>query len=485
MKSFSLVVLVLCAVVALPLAAFPASPEIFLADEPEIYLLIDKLEGYGLLPGLMTDDRGLEAREVAREAVKAVDVEDPFAEGMLQFLRLEGTPRMDFRLRAGFEDSRHGEISPNSQGLPIQKDWAFRLGGFFRDAPTDWLALQARGDYVTGGKDGRRTGRIEETSVRIGWPQGTLEAGRFSLWWGPGRHGSLLFTTNAEPLIGTRLRNPRPIPVGGWFRFLGLFQYDLFLSRLEKDRPIPHPYLAGMRLALKPKPWLEIGASRAMHFGGEGRSVTSSTLIDTFTGKGENDPNGAGNQLASFDAKVRLPLRGQPVVLYMEGGAEDHSSGWKPSKWAWLGGIFLPSIGGEKRFDFRLEFADTYDSAHGTGIWYRHLASGEGYAHAYKGQVLGHHLGTDARDFFAEAHYFILPASYLEINADLTQRFFPGPAREETRRFGAGLVLWLSKSLRNETRFSVRKVSNENGVPGMDGTDSTFQLMMAYQYRGF
>jgi len=38
-----------------------------------------------------------------------------------------------------------------------------------------------------------------------------LEAGRFAVWYGPGRHGALLFTTNAEPLIGVRIRNPRPI----------------------------------------------------------------------------------------------------------------------------------------------------------------------------------------------------------------------------------------------------------------------------------
>jgi hypothetical protein len=49
---------------ALPAVALPASPEIFLQEEPETYLVIDKLEGMGFLPGLMTGDRGLEAREV-------------------------------------------------------------------------------------------------------------------------------------------------------------------------------------------------------------------------------------------------------------------------------------------------------------------------------------------------------------------------------------------------------------------------------------
>src|SRR3990172_8432714 len=131
MKSFTLVVLVLCAILALPLAAFSASPEIFLVDEPESYLLIDKLQGLSLLPALMTGDRGLEAREVSREAANAEEIEDPFVNGMLRFLRLGGEPEWDFRLRAGFESSRDGRVPPNAQGLPVSRDGGLRTGGFF------------------------------------------------------------------------------------------------------------------------------------------------------------------------------------------------------------------------------------------------------------------------------------------------------------------------------------------------------------------
>jgi hypothetical protein len=465
-----------------PSTALSAGPEIFLQEEPESYLIIDKLQGFGLLPGLMTGDRGLEAREVSREAGNAVETGDPDVDGMVRFLRLGGEPDWDFRLRAGLGYSREGRVPPNAQGLPVLKDGDIRVGGFFRGAPADWMALQARGDYLVG-TDGERIGRLEEASLRLGWAQATLEAGRFSLWWGPGRHGALLFTTNAEPLTGIRLRNPRPIPLGWWFRFLGLFQYDLFVARLEADRPIPHPTLAGMRLAVKPKPWLEIGVSRAIYMGGEGRSVTWSTIGDALTANKENEPNGPGNQLASFDVKVHLPLRRQPVVFYVEGGAEDHAIGWQPSKWAWLGGVFLPSIGDLKETDFRIEFADTYDSANGRGIWYRHAASNGGYAHSYRRQILGHHLGTDARDLFLETHYFFVPSSYLELNVDLTQRFWPGPAREDSRRISAGFVHWFSRNVRAEGRLAYERISNEGGISGNDSRETSIQAALAYQYR--
>src|SRR3990170_2384264 len=130
------------------------------------------------------------------------------------------------------------------------------------------------------------------------------------------------------------------------------------------------------------------------------------------------------------DEKAPLPLRRRPVILYVEGGGEDQSGSGVPSRWAWMGGVFLPSIGAMKKADLRIEFADNLDfnsQRHHPGVWYQH---GQ-YPHRYRGQILGHHMGTDARDLFIETHYFFLPTSYLELNADITQRDFPGSERED------------------------------------------------------
>jgi hypothetical protein len=474
-------VLAVCMVSAFPAVAFSAGPEIFLLEEPESYLAIDKLEGLGFLPGLMTGDRGLEAREVAGEAQKSYGTTDSFEDGMLRFLILGAEHRYDFRVRAALESSGDGRVPPNAQGIPVPKDGGVRVGGFFRAAPFDWAALQGRGDFLAG-FDGDTIGRVEETSIRLGWPQATLEAGRFSLWWGPGRHGALIFTTNAEPLIGVRIRNPRPIPLGWWFRFLGLFQYDIFISRLyDEGRPVPDPILSGIRLAVKPAPWLEIGASRAMQFGGEGRGNGISDWWNAFKGTTANDPGSEGNQLGGFDLSVTLPFRVQPIRFYLEAAGEDQAEGHivpLPSKWAFLSGVFLPAVFGSPRWDLRVEVAQNHLRGNGP-FWYVHPE----YPHRYRGQILGHPMGTDAKDLFIEAHYFLLPTSYLEANVDFTQRYSPGPLREDTKRVGAGLVLWLTKNWRNETRLAVTSVSNENGISGADSTDLSFQLLMAYQYR--
>ncbi|TFG59337.1 MAG: capsule assembly Wzi family protein [Deltaproteobacteria bacterium] len=454
-----------------------AGPEIFLQEEPETYLAIDKLEGMGFLQGLMTGTRGLEAQEVAREAEKDKEAGDPFTIGLLRFLQLSAAQRYDFRLRAGLEYSGDGRVPPNAQGWPVPEDGGVRVGGFFRAFPADWVSLQARGDILLD-FSGNNTGRVEETSIRLGWPQATLEGGKFSLWWGPGRHGSMLFTTNAETLIGIRLRNPRPILLGGWFRFLGLFQYDFFVSRLDDDdRPVSDPLLSGLRLAIKPTPWLELGASRVMQWGGEGHSESLSTFFDVFLGKSESPGNTPeGNSLASLDAKIRIPFRAQPVVLYIEAGGEDQSGSGVPSRWAGMGGIFLPSIGEVKKADFRIEYGDIFTSKR--EVWYLH----GGWPHRYKGRVLGHHMDTDGRDLFLEAHYFLPPSSYLEANVDITRRDFPGPEREEIWRASGAIIAWLTKNLRAVGRLTFEDVSNENGVSGQDSSDVIFRGEIAWQF---
>ena len=354
----SAVAVLVCVLLALPTAALPAGPEIFLRDEPEAYVLIDKLQGLGLLPGLMTGTRGLEAREVALEAGKEGSYGDPFVDGMLRFLKLEGARDLDFRIGGGLGYSNDGYIPPNAQGVPVPDGAGYRVNGFFRAAPYSWLGLQARAEAVIG-SDGERTGRIEETSLRLGWPQATLEAGRFAVWYGPGRHGALLFTTNAEPLIGVRIRNPRPIAFPKPIGFLGAFQYDFFMARIDTGGPYPDSLVSGMRLALRPNRYLELGASRAMHFGGKGRDESFSTFWDILTGQRESAGNTPkGNSLASIDAKVLLPFRIQPVVLYGEWGGEDQSQRFIFTRHAWLGGIFLPSIGPFRKADLRVEYGD-------------------------------------------------------------------------------------------------------------------------------
>jgi hypothetical protein len=215
---------------------------------------------------------------------------------------------------------------------------------------------------------------------------------------------------------------------------------------------------------------------------GEGRDQSLSTFFDIFTGRRETEGGTPkGNSLVSLDAKFLLPFRAQPVVLYGEAGAEDHSRPGVPSRWAFLGGVFLPSIGPVRKADLRIEYGTT--DTNSPGVWYLHGASGGGYAHQYRRQVLGHHMGTDAKDLFLEAHYFLLSSSYLELNLDLTQKAWPGPAKEDSRRVTVAFIGWLTPHLRGEGRIADERISDEGGISGNDFRDTSIQATLSYQYR--
>jgi hypothetical protein len=233
-----------------------------------------------------------------------------------------------------------------------------------------------------------------------------------------------------------------------------------------------------MRSALRPNRYLELGASRALHFGGKGRDESASTFFDVLTGQRESAENTPkGNSVASVDAKVLLPFRIQPVVLYGEWGGEDTSQRFIFTRHAWLVGVFLPSIGPFRKADLRIEYGTTLTKNPGT--WYQH---GQ-YPHQYNGRILGHPMGTDARDLFLEARLFLIPSSYIEMSYDRTERSFPGPAGEVRKRTMGGLVAWLTRNVRAEGKAVYERFSDEGGVPGRDGSNKAIELSAAWQYR--
>ena len=161
------------------------------------------------------------------------------------------------------------------------------------------------------------------------------------------------------------------------------------------------------------------------------------------------------------------------MVLYAEWGGEDQSHPFLFSEQAWLVGVFLPSIGPFRKADLRVEYGTTITDK--PGVWYQHPQ----YPHQYNGQILGHPMGTDARDLFLEARLFLVPSSYLELNYDQTERSFPGPAKEERKRIAGGFVAWLTRNVRAEGKVVYDRYSDEGGVSGNDGSIKSIELSAA------
>ncbi len=476
---FPLVFLLLAAAAAAPSPARAA--ELFLVEEPEIYAAVDKLNASGTLPGFLANTRPYSVAAVRAAADAALRQSRPvdFDVELLRWVAYYTAPKQ--MARVTLEGSRSDDrFTPaNNDGVPTPKGWAGQASIAARQETSRFVSahLRALSFYGEGGDDGNR---LLDTAIETGHKYASLQVGKISSWYGPGRHGALILTNNASPYPGIRLHNPEPIPLTGWFSFLGNIQYDIFVARMDKKPLFSHSIFVGTRLAARPARWLEVGLTRVLHYGGEGRSDGLSEFFTDYAGN--NNPSDRSNTLAGFDITLTLPFPTQPVQAYWDraGEGENHLLGtgipW-PSQWGNILGLYFPRILAVSRVDLRAEYADNYSGYAKTAEWYNHGA----YPHTYHGDILGHAMGGSARDWFIEARCYILPSSYASLSWERVMRD-GSPVKGERRSiFGAGLIGWLSNSWRAEARASMDHVTTQNGVPGAKGTDFSALLSIAYQ----
>lgn len=481
------IIAVAAAAVSAPAPGPARAADLFLTGEREIYLAIDKLNAMGRLPGFLANTRPYSAA-----AVRAALYDNAAGQGtgfdaqLARWVAYATRPALLVRGTSGLEADEKRGTRPNEGGVPTPKGISSRLSILAREESTPFVSAHASATAFFG--EGGDTGtRIGETALETGTPYASLQAGKIAAWYGPGRLGSLILTNNAQPYPGIRLHNPVPIAVPGFFSFLGNAGYDLFLARLEGDRPIPNPYLFGMRLSARPSRFLEVGLSRSMIYGGKGHDGGVSAWWDAFKGSNTNEPGEKGlvNQIGGYDIALTLPFSLQPLQAYLEMAGEDeaHILGTPipfPSKFAYVAGVFLPTLFGSAAHDLRVEWARNHWRDNGPA-WYVHTVSGGGYSHFYRGRVLGHPMGSDAQNLSAQGRHFFLPSTYLELTLSRTDRFSLGPAKERTDRASSGFVGWLSGRVRAEAEIALEKVTNPGGLSGPAAEDASFRVAFSYQ----
>ena len=297
-----------------------------------------------------------------------------------------------------------------------------------------------------------------------------FSAGRQSLWWGQGRHGSLLLTNNAAPLDMLRLTNPTPLQLPWLLKHFGPFRFDLFVSRLEEERAVAKPYFGGMRFNIKPSRYLELGASRTVIFGGAGRPrVDASDLLTIVGGGNLFVDDDTSNSIAGVDALITVPpLWG--MQIYGELHGEDEAGGL-PAKDSWLAGIYLPQLEPSGRLSLRVEYADTTRLFGGSPVLYTHGIYLSGYI--YEGKILGHHAGSDATDLFVQLQVDYSPRLSLQIGLDFEERGKFLALQEKHNQAELSATWWLDPQLSLTARYAYDRVKNWNFVKG----DEDFHLV--------
>lgn len=268
------------------------------------------------------------------------------------------------------------------------------------------IALAATG--VLDASDGKHV-RFDGSDISVQWGNWIFSANQMDRWWGPGRDGSLILSTNARPMPAISLDRVRSAPVNvPVLRLLGPWRFSGFLGVMENERPdVDRPLFMGMRLVFKPAPIFEFGMSRTAQFCGKGRRCDLETLGRMLIGKDNrgirglpDDPEAEpGNQMAGFDVRIVSPFKALPIAVYGQEIGEDNSSTGIPERYLGLFGAetwFMLRSGSVLRA--HIEYANTkvkwynseieYDASYVQGIFT------EGYR--YHSRNIGHTTDGDS-----------------------------------------------------------------------------------------
>lgn len=309
----------------------------------------------------------------------------------------EPVVRAEFALAGAADPGR----SPNLLGLPLQG----RSGaqGRVSGGEADGLRWALGGSVIDAAS---QRSDLDGTALSLPLGPGRVYASVERRHWGPSPLASLVLdgSARAMPAIGWRKTSAETFawPVLAW---TGPWRTDFFAGRTSNDIGPGGVKLLGWRLEIGPLRGLQLGGSRVLQWGGDGRPQTLGSLLRGIAGvdnfeEGLDRSAEPGNQLAGFDARWTLPWGGRHrVALYGQAIGEDEA-GHLPS-------LYLVSGGGEVAttleggLSLRLlgELADTTAGRIAgkprPGAAYRHPLYPAGYAN--RNEPLAHPVGPDVR----------------------------------------------------------------------------------------
>ncbi|KAB7895190.1 capsule assembly Wzi family protein [Rouxiella sp. S1S-2] len=312
--------------------------------------------------------------------------------------------RVQERMRTLKSDARiTGFASTDKPGLPqgfAQTPTANNKLSLAVNQSGEWWDVHLQGNWEGNEQIGSPSHINPNNSygaVKI-WDQ-WLSFGQTPQWWGPGYEGSLIRSDAARPLTGFMLqRDSQAAPTTWWLNWIGPWQYQISASQMSQYTSVPDTKIIGGRLSFSPWRSLELGASRILQWGGQGRPESFGNFWDGVIGNDNttaNDPNEPGNQLAGFDFKYKLePTLGIPISFYGQMIGEDES-GKLPSANMYLGGIEGHHSWNKDAINWYLEAHDTRTNGSRTGYSYTHHIYKGGYYQ--QGYPLGDAMGGDGR----------------------------------------------------------------------------------------
>lgn len=499
------------------------------------YEAIERLTAMGVIDRAMVVPKPYSRKQAAKyvaraiERVRANQVEidgqeklaEPLLDRLIQFLRLElvelGAVAVKRDERIGATDATTQEIRPAIRlggRLQVEGD-AFsvghgsvrlrenRMGQYYANGGqiqsdfrgwlevSDYLALSIDPKYISnvhalgaGVNENNLNTYMQEFNAKLTLRNIAVQAGRGSLWWGPGYRGSLLLTDHAFPLDMVQVGSDELFRLPGILQSLGEWKVNSFLTRLEKARDFGRVNVFGLRTSYLPASWLELGLTRLTQFGGSGRHQSFPKAVwNTYT-KSANQPGAQEvNEQVSVDFRATVPAVKYLVPfpagmqLYGEIGSEDKWSQFPlPSRAAVLGGIYIPQVFQGDTMDFRVEYADTDWGRRRhpelTKVWYNNGIYTSGMRH--QGFPLGHWVGADGTDIFVRSTRYLTDQLQVGTNFEFSERGRGQPVHEKKREIGTDLTWYLSSHVQFTLTYTYQRIQSPSQITSIKPFDETF-----------
>jgi hypothetical protein len=370
-------------------------------------------------------------------------------------------------------------------------------------APSPNAATQAAivaADFTSAGAFGPASGftrgRLLDANVSYTWANNQFIFGKQSLWWGPARSGSTLFSNNAEPLTMLRYDRVEPFVLPGFLSLLGEIRAQAFFGRLSgaqfvqaEDRIIgrpgsalnDQPFIHGQKVSFKPTENFEFSVSRTVLFGGAGVPVTTHTFLRSFFstsgGEEQRDP---GDRRIAVDAQYRIPGLRNCLTGYVDGFSEDQPFPVVyPTESAWLSGFYLRCVPGLPRVTVRAEgLLSPHRDLAFPGFFYFNVHYLSGYTN--NRQLMGSWIGREGDGEQVWTTWSLSPRSSIEANfrgMNVNHEFLQGGALRDFK-VAANLQLRPEWHLRLENQAEWWRFPALSAAPQRN---DAFTLQLSYR----
>ena len=275
--------------------------------------------------------------------------------------------------------------------------------------------------------------RLREATAGITLRNVQISFGKQSLWLGPGETGSLLFSTNAEPVMMLKIESASPLQIPLLSRIFGPAHTEFFLGQLGGHEfeingttllgpgdIDPQPYIHGSKISFRPTDNLEFGMGFTAQFGGPGLPFTWDNFIRTFYVHNETGPTSSNanpaKRISAFDFTYRIPGVRNWLTFYNEAMVVDEFSPLGSSRPTLSPGIYLTHFPKLPKLDFRAEgLHESITNEFAPGFVYYGLRR---YRSGYTndGQLLGNWIGRAGRGGQGWLTYWLSPQNKIQLS---------------------------------------------------------------------